>query len=359
MSRLLYILLLSTFVFGCTADNPEQKGTTATSTTKPEVLSPQDIARSAFRSVVLLMMEDAQGQPLSLGSGFFVEEGLVATNYHVIRDAAGGSAKLVGQEGRHKIAGVVAADPEHDLALLAIDAGAPPLRLRTNEPAVGDNVYALGNPQGLEGTFSPGIVSSIRKIGSDNILQITAPISPGSSGGPVVNDRGEVVGVATATYAGGQNLNFAVPSSFLKSLSAASRTSPIPLAAKHPDAGKPSLLSRLGGGSASEGVVGDRLQWQGEFGMDGQYSVTLRNKLSEPVTDVVALVIFYDRAGEPLDTDLIAFQGVIPPGLGRRATGEVDVSVKRMTTDKGPSIMYSLTPAAKVAVRVLNFSIAR
>ena len=70
----------------------------------------------------------------------------------------------------------------------------------------------FGNPQGLEGTFSQGIVSSIRVLGADKILQITAPISPGSSGGPVLNEKGQVIGVSVATFRGGQNLNFAIPS---------------------------------------------------------------------------------------------------------------------------------------------------
>jgi hypothetical protein len=83
---------------------------------------------------------------------------------------------------------------------------------------VGDPVYAVGNPQGLEGTFSQGIISSIRDAGLDKLLQITAPISLGSSGGPVLNSKGEVIGVSVATFKAGQNLNFAIPSNYLKAL---------------------------------------------------------------------------------------------------------------------------------------------
>src|SRR4029079_9116422 len=83
---------------------------------------------------------------------------------------------------------------------------------------IGDSIYVSGNPEGLEGTFSEGIVSSRRKEGSKQFLQITAPISHGSSGGPVMNRYGEVIGLAVAMIKDGQNLNFAVPVSYLAAL---------------------------------------------------------------------------------------------------------------------------------------------
>ena len=82
----------------------------------------------------------------------------------------------------------------------------------------GDNVFTVGNPESLNGTFSQGIVSGRRQINKIWHIQITAPISHGSSGGPVLNDRGEVIGIAVSSLEDGQNLNFAVPSSSLKSL---------------------------------------------------------------------------------------------------------------------------------------------
>ena len=78
-------------------------------------------------------------------------------------------------------------------------------------PAVGAPVVAVGNPQGLSRTVSTGIVSAVRLMDGRQMVQISAPISPGSSGGPVLNDRGEVVAIATSYLAEGQNLNFAVP----------------------------------------------------------------------------------------------------------------------------------------------------
>lgn len=181
----------------------------------------QEIAKKAFGSTVLLVMEDANGQPLSLGSGFIVRDGQIASNRHVIEGAARGYAKQVGQKTKHDIEGIVAVDPERDLVVLKISgAGAIALTLGSSDAVqVGESVYAVGNPQGLEGTFSQGIVSSIREVGTDKLLQITAPISPGSSGGPVLNSKGEVIGVSVATFRGGQNLNFAIPSVYLRACS--------------------------------------------------------------------------------------------------------------------------------------------
>ena len=216
----------------------------------------QEIARKAFGSTVLLVMEDTNGQPLSLGSGFFVRDGEVASNLHVVEGAARGYAKIIGQKTKYDIEGITAVDPERDLVVLKISgARARAVALGNSESIqVGETVYAVGNPQGLEGTFSQGIISSIRKVGNDKLLQITAPISPGSSGGPVLNGKGEVIGVSVATFRGGQNLNFAIPSNYLKAL-LGKAGSPTPLSQEKPTKAQRSILSDLGGRS-TEGVIG-------------------------------------------------------------------------------------------------------
>ncbi len=111
--------------------------------------SARQIAQRAFESVVLLEMSDSQGQPVSLGSGFFIADGIVATNAHVIEGAASGTAKLIGSEQKVSIRGTVALDRHTDLALLKVDASAPALGLGPDaKPAVGDKVYVVGNPLG-------------------------------------------------------------------------------------------------------------------------------------------------------------------------------------------------------------------
>lgn len=181
-------------------------------------LSARQVARRTGPSVVLLVTADEGGNPIALGSGFFIQSNVIATAYHVIKDAPQIYAKIVGRRERHKIVVIGSSDEQSDLVLLRIDdVKGQPLKLGSlSRLRVGDEIYVMGNPEGLEGTFSRGNVSAIRK--SRGLIQITAPISHGSSGGPVLDERGEVIGVATAMFTEGQNLNFAVPVSKLAAL---------------------------------------------------------------------------------------------------------------------------------------------
>lgn len=334
----------------------------AVGTTSADAQTAQEIAKTAFGSTVLLVMEDANGQPLSLGSGFLVRDGEIASNLHVIEGAARGYAKLIGQKAKHDIQGITAVDRERDLVVLKIAAaGGPALSLGSSDAVqVGESVYAVGNPQGLEGTFSQGIVSSIREVGPDKLLQITAPISPGSSGGPVLNSKGEVIGVSVATFRGGQNLNFAIPSGYLKALLSKS-ASVKPLGEVKPAKAQRSILSDLGGRSA-EGVVGGTFAWENElYEMNGDYTITLRNQLREPVKNVYCLVVFYDRDGNPLDVDMLHLRDVIPAGLAKRTSGSVDASVKRLTTppSRDNQFLSSFAPTTRLEFRVLDFEIVQ
>ena len=320
--------------------------------------TPREIAKRISPSVVLLVMEDASGQPLGMGSGFVVRDGIVATNMHVIEGAARGYAKLVEDKTKHDIRGIVASDAARDLVLLSVDGlKAKALGVGdSNAVAVGDAVYAVGNPRGLEGTFSAGIVSSVRKVGDDSLLQITAPISPGSSGGPVVNSKGEVIGVAVATFKGGQNLNFAIPSQYLTALIPTIKAPvDLPKAAEARRAKKQKSILDDMGGRSTDGVVGVGFiwDWPGGYGgsPDGGYSFSIRNKLREHVRDVICLVVFRDAQNEPVETDLIKVP-LVPASLAKRVESRVPDSVQEVTTKDG-----SKTPRTKVEFRILYFDI--
>lgn len=185
--------------------------------------TPEQIAQRTKESTVLLEMRDVMGRSTQ-GSGFFVGEGLVATNYHVINGAKTGTVKLVDQQRRYGIEGVTATDKDHDLAIIKVNTlNGPSLPLGDSDSVEqGQIIYAVGNPRGLEGTFSSGEISSIRKKGTarikDKVFQFTAAISRGSSGGAVVNRWGEVIGIVSETRDDGQNLNFAIPVNTLKEL---------------------------------------------------------------------------------------------------------------------------------------------
>ena len=175
------------------------------------------IAKRTYPSTAVLFMTDGAGTPLRLGTGFVVAPNIIATNLHVIEGAAGGEVKFIGKERRCPISFFLTKDPMHDLALVQINApDVPPLLLAGDEPPdVGSAVFVIGNPQGFEGTFSTGNIS---RLEGDQYLQITAPISEGSSGGPVINSESKVIGVTVITVKSGQNLNFAVPVRFLRKL---------------------------------------------------------------------------------------------------------------------------------------------
>ncbi len=183
---------------------------------------PQEIAKKALASTVLLTILDANRNPLGYGSGFFVRPGYIATNYHVIKQAARVYFKSVGEETTYWVEDIVATDPTHDLALLRVSSfNTPVLPLADSDSVqIGETVYTIGNPKELEGTFSKGIVSAIRSDNNNTWIQIDAPLSPGSSGGAVLNSSSQVIGVATGVHRDqdAQNLNFVVPSNYLKAL---------------------------------------------------------------------------------------------------------------------------------------------
>jgi S1-C subfamily serine protease len=327
----------------------------------PQVQSAADIARNTFQSVVILVMQDAHAQPVSLGSGFFVRPGVIATSLHLIEGAASGYAKLVGQAPKFDIEGRVGLDEARDVALLRVSGvKAPSLSMGdSKQVAVGDEVYAVGNPGGLEGTFSQGIVSGIRNVGSDYLLQITAPVSPGSSGGPVLNRGGEVIGVAAATFQGGQNLNFAIPSSYLASLLTQMK-SVTPLSSGRQPKREKSIVRKFGAPGV-EGLTGENFTWDSAAILRfGDYSFSLRNRLRDPVKDVYYLAVFYDTAGNPIDVDLQYVKEIIPGALAKRVKGQVDETVEKLNSP------YSgwqevpeppRRPKGRVEFRILDFKI--
>ena len=167
-------------------------------------------------SVVLIQTYDKNGNPINLGTGFFIsKDGEFITNQHVLEGAS--KAEIKTKDGRiYPVTKIIAEDKEGDLIKASIDHLPETifaLPLSSSLPEVGERIIIVGNLLGLEQTVSDGIVSAVREIPTfGNIIQVTAPISQGSSGSPVINMKGEVIGVATLLMLEGQNLNFAIPS---------------------------------------------------------------------------------------------------------------------------------------------------
>ncbi len=170
-------------------------------------LTPSEIATRSTASVVLIRT------PSGLGTGFAVDADRIATNLHVIFGAS--AAQVLTSDGRtFEDVRVVAIDTVRDLALLRVPSlGLPGLPIAADaDPSPGEPVIAIGHPLGLGHTVSDGLISGIRHVDAQlTLLQISAPIAPGSSGGPLFNEHGEVIGVATLQNTLGQNVNFGVP----------------------------------------------------------------------------------------------------------------------------------------------------
>ena len=176
--------------------------------------SPEAIMTDFGRAVVKIQAGTV------MGSGFIVDaEGHIITNFHIVQDATNVSAKMIEKKQHFANVQVVKTDPQKDIALLKINnANDLPVVVLgdSNRLSVGERVVAIGNPQGLENTISDGLVSGIRETGGVKLIQTSVPVTHGSSGGPLFNMQGEVVGIITAGIEESGNLNFAVPINYVK-----------------------------------------------------------------------------------------------------------------------------------------------
>ncbi len=174
----------------------------------------EDIFNQVSQSVVRINVANSAGAPVASGSGVVIGPGAVITNCHV---ALRGDTLEVKLGGVSYSASVEVANEERDLCLLnVVGLRAPAVSLGSIDSLrVGQRVYAVGAPQGLDLTISDGIVSGLREMQGGKMIQTTAPVSPGSSGGGLFDTSGRMVGVVTFQNKVGQNLNFAVPADWV------------------------------------------------------------------------------------------------------------------------------------------------
>ncbi len=189
--------------------------------------SATEVFELASPSVVVVKSRDAGGQKRSLGSGVILDDGVVVTNCHVVQEAD--SIKVFYRESKYPAA-LLYTDWERDVCSLAVPGlkGQAARKGETSHVKVGEKVYAIGAPKGLELTLSDGIISGLRQMPSGQYLQTTAPISPGSSGGGLFDEEGRLIGLSTFYVSEGQQLNFAVPVEWINELPHKNR--PVPKA---------------------------------------------------------------------------------------------------------------------------------
>lgn len=179
------------------------------------------------KSVVTIAAFEMDGEVKAIGSGFFIHrDGTLVTNYHVLEGAYTAEIKTAAGD-KYPVNTVIAHNQFIDLIKVRVDipeGSAVPLSLSSDVSQVADRVVVIGSPLGLEQTISEGIVSAVRDHPeSGKIYQFTAPISQGSSGSPVLNTKGEVIGVVTFQSVKGQNLNFAISVKALETMPHASK----------------------------------------------------------------------------------------------------------------------------------------
>jgi len=193
------------------------------------IMTPSEIFKAVVGSTVTITTD------VSRGSGFYVAPNIIATNFHVMEGATRATARITNTNIEVEVIGFLAVNREVDLVLLQVT-GNPqrPLSIANRNTSVGESIFVIGAPRGLEGSISDGIVSALRNRDGVFEAQISAPISSGSSGSPVVNQMGEVIGVATWTFVDGQNLNFATSRVHLQELMQEKRSRPTRLSALDP-----------------------------------------------------------------------------------------------------------------------------
>ena len=307
-----------------------------------------EIAKIGIKSTVSIIALDQTLQPLGYGSGFIIDKELIATNIHVVEGSKSAYILLNGENEKYKVTGYIAIDNENDIIILKV------LGLYGNKlllgsdtiPQIGEKIFAIGNPKGLSGTFSEGIVSGIRDFKTNQILQITAPISPGSSGGPILNSLGYVVGIAFASYSNGQNLNFAIPVKYLnltiKNTFEAKYLSTLSINTKKE-------TRNIAEGDINEGVIITNIEvdnvCNGCFPQKLGFSI--KNNLPYSISDITILFLIYDSSGIIVDSNegtYISSYDPIKPFLA-----------KSILLGEGPKVTFK--SGFKTKTRILDFKI--
>lgn len=187
------------------------------SSAAPTPESAEGVFQRLSPSVFVIEALDESGSVVATGSGVMIDPGQVVTNKHVIEQ---GTAWTISHGREVWPASVARVDAAHDLCELKVPVfGALPVAMRNSSSlVVGERVYAIGAPEGLELTLSEGLISGFRDFDGKRVIQTSAPISPGSSGGGLFDAQGRLIGITTFSTKEGQNLNFALPAEWVEAL---------------------------------------------------------------------------------------------------------------------------------------------
>lgn len=326
-----------------------------------------NVAKKTFPYTVSIVMQDQYKKPLCLGSGFIVSPGKIVTNVHVVEGATYGDVIEDKTGITHKIEGYTALDRKNDLVILSIPTlKKEGLKLVDSTVQIGQKIFAIGNPKGLSGTISEGIVSGIRTFDKNNVYQITAPISPGSSGGPVLDINGNVLGVSVASLSTGQNLNFAIPVNYVKDLLKTDKNiiQKLNTILKIEDIKKTEKIeSEI---DSKEGVFISDLVWTYGNGDLDQYvsTISVTNMTENTICSIQIIAIFY-KNNIPVDyCEFTLFPNSIEDAFGsgpiKPFLGKTITRVQRgRSSSRCPAGSFQLmkNDDEKAVLRILNYSI--
>jgi len=313
-------------------------------------IRPSDIFDKYSPAVITIIALDENDQPLSLGSGFFIDEnGHIATNYHVIENCSKAVIKTKNGEKGYLLK-IIKYDSDFDLvvAKTSIETSQYLPLGDSDTVIIGEDVLAIGNPAGLEGTISNGIISGVRNIDNINFIQITAPISPGSSGGPVFNLSGKVIGVATAYLDYGQSLNFAMPINYLKSLKPnIIDLVSLPKYKKKKVEEKDHLLVK------AFDVFYSYIGYKYDNNLS-QVEFSIKNDNNYPINNIILFFVYKNPRGDIINYSSMKIEETILPKLAHQFVHNTMVrNFRRWDPNIGKKI------EGKVEIRILNYEIKR
>lgn len=254
-----------------------------------EPLTPEDIYERTISSVVTLKIVNTAGERYT-GSAFLaLTDGIAVTAWHVIHDAQQVTA-LFSDGTTVPVTGLVDRAPGFDLALIKLDSkGRTLLRISSRPPRIGARAYVIGAPKGYGFSIADGLLSQVRTIEGVQHYQMSCPLSTGNSGGPVINDAGEVIAIASWSKAEAQNVNFALPISHLQRLNPAAP--PVPWVQVRRSTG-------LTEAPSSSRMRSPKTQNGGDL---DEFRQLLKSSAGQPITVVV-----------PVGTDTRRFSFVVP-----------------------------------------------
>lgn len=319
--RTLVLMCFSSLILLSQSAKPTRKPKTS-----PEANNPQTLAQKAIQSTAYIKIFDSSKIPISTGSGFLLNDKFVVTNYHVIEGGASGIVSFPGIKAEQPIVRIRALSKEHDLAILELEypiQGRSLVLANESSSIIGNKIYTCGNSLGVfQATFSDGIISGLRTINNTKFVQVTAPISPGNSGGPCLDENGQVLGVVSSTFRRGQNINMAVDISHVKQL----------LATKTDLIIYSSLFSNSSTKQINPQEVDEFIKISYSVYNPSNCSFTMRFKnISDQTIRInVVMVIWTDAQGETLDYQVIwpssGYSCEILPKLTKESTTSSYVS---------------------------------